>query len=252
MSRGLQRAGKASRSRLDTPIMGMRRAWAIALPAAMPTRKPVKSPGPTSTATQPMSCRSTRAWRRRKSTAGTSVSAWRLPRLEWTSANTPSCPPMAHPTWRVEVVMPRISTPAPRSRGPVRRTTLARSPRRRAIGRGATCRRVADPLGPRRHRLDQRGHPPQPRAAGAAQDDGALVVAVTEGQPHLEQVHRKHRHDDVAPLDEHDALVVQQLGEAEVGDLAELVQSIDVDVVHGEVSRVLLDQRERGAGDRLG
>ena len=48
-------AGKASRSRLGTPIIGTRSAWAIALAVATPTRRPVNSPGPRSTATTPIS-----------------------------------------------------------------------------------------------------------------------------------------------------------------------------------------------------
>ena len=34
-------AGKASRSRLGRPIIGTRSAWAMALPVAIPTRRPV-------------------------------------------------------------------------------------------------------------------------------------------------------------------------------------------------------------------
>ena len=46
ISAGVKRTGKASRSRLDTPIIGTRRAWAMALAVATPTRSPVNRPGP--------------------------------------------------------------------------------------------------------------------------------------------------------------------------------------------------------------
>ena len=49
----------------------------LLLAVATPTRRPVKSPGPMSTAMAPRSSNSTRAWRRVKSMAGASVSAWR-------------------------------------------------------------------------------------------------------------------------------------------------------------------------------
>ena len=39
------------------PIIGTRSAWAIALADASPTRMPVNRPGPTSTATTPISSR---------------------------------------------------------------------------------------------------------------------------------------------------------------------------------------------------
>ena len=84
------------------PIIGTRRAWAMALAAAMPTRRPVNRPGPMSTATTEISLSSTRAWRRTKSMDGASVSAWRLPRAEWAEASTPSWPPMAQPTCWVD------------------------------------------------------------------------------------------------------------------------------------------------------
>ena len=91
------------------PIMGTRSAWAMALAAAIPTRSPVKSPGPMSTATTEISLSSTLAWRRTKSIDGTRVSAWRFPRAECAEASTPSWPPMAQPTCCVAVVTPRMS-----------------------------------------------------------------------------------------------------------------------------------------------
>src|SRR5690606_10936043 len=55
----------------------------------------------------------------------------------------------------------------------------------------------------------------------------------------------------VAPLDEHDAAVVQEFGQAELGDLAELVEPVDVEVVDRQPARILLRQGEGGAGDGL-
>ena len=75
ISRLLKRAGKASRSRLGTPIMGTRKACAMALAVAMPTRSPVKSPGPRSTATTEISRSSTRACWQANSIAGARDSA---------------------------------------------------------------------------------------------------------------------------------------------------------------------------------
>ena len=100
-----------------TPIIGSRRAWDSALAAATPTRRPVNSPGPRSTAMAPMSPSSTRVCRQRNSIAGVSVSAWRRPRVDWMAPSTPSWPPMAQPTWAVDVVIPRMSISARRLPG---------------------------------------------------------------------------------------------------------------------------------------
>ena len=43
-------------------MTGTRRAWAMALAVAMPTRMPVNRPGPTSTAMAPISPSVTSAW----------------------------------------------------------------------------------------------------------------------------------------------------------------------------------------------
>src|SRR3546814_613180 len=76
ISREVWRRGQARRSRLGMPIMGTRRAWAMAFAAAMPTRSPVNKPGPMSTATTEISSSSMRAWRRTKSMAGARFAAW--------------------------------------------------------------------------------------------------------------------------------------------------------------------------------
>ena len=98
------------------PIIGIRSAWAIALADASPTRIPVNSPGPTSTATTLISSSPMSIWRHMNSIAGTSVSAWRRPRVDSKSPITPSWPPMATLTRSVAVSMPRISTGMPRPR----------------------------------------------------------------------------------------------------------------------------------------
>ena len=56
-------------------MTGTRRAWAMALAVAMPTRMPVNSPGPTSTAMAPISPSVTSAWPHTNSMAGASDSA---------------------------------------------------------------------------------------------------------------------------------------------------------------------------------
>ena len=56
--------------------------------------------------------------------------------------------------------------------------------------------------------------------------------------------------DRVAPLDEHDGVLVEHLAEAEVGDLAQVLEAVHVEVVQGEAGPlVLADDRERRAGD---
>jgi tRNA threonylcarbamoyl adenosine modification protein YeaZ len=97
-------------SREIVAVIDARSAWATARAAAMPTRRPVNSPGPMSTATAEISSSSTRACRRTKSIDGARFSAWRLPRAECDEARTPSWPPMAAPTCLVDVEIPRMST----------------------------------------------------------------------------------------------------------------------------------------------
>ena len=95
ISREVNRTGKASRSSEETPIIGTLSAWAMALAEATPTRRPVNSPGPRSTATTLISFSSIRACRQVNSIAGVSTSACCLPRNDCVEANTPSCPPTA-------------------------------------------------------------------------------------------------------------------------------------------------------------
>src|SRR4051812_9302653 len=218
MRRVENRTGSASRSRLGNPIIGTRSACAIAFADATPTRNPVNRPGPRSTATQLISDRSTRAWRRTKSMAGMSVSAWRFPRFECDCASTPSCPPMATPTCDVDVSMPRISM------------SCSRGPRRERLADGALAR--------------------VPGQAHRAQLDDAVVVAGAERDPYLEEVRRQGRCDRIAPLDERHRAFVEQLGQPDVEHLLHLLEAVDVDVVEQEPSPfVLAGEGERRARD---
>ncbi len=75
IGRDVWRTGNASRSSELIPIIGTRRAWAMTLAAARPTRIPVNRPGPMSTATAPISSRlDLSAWRQTNSIAGVSAS----------------------------------------------------------------------------------------------------------------------------------------------------------------------------------
>ena len=61
-------------------------------------------------------------------------------------------------------------------------------------------------------------------------------VAVDEIEPHDEVVTER-RLDDVAPLDEDDAVELGELAEAELGDLGELVEAVEVGVVQRQPIR---------------
>ena len=182
-SRGLHRTGNATRSRLVTPTIGTRRAWAIALAAAMPTRRPVNRPGPTSTATQPISSRSMRACWRRKSIDGASDSAWRLPRLEWIEAEhalvaADGAPDLHGRGGDAEDQHGAASGPSPAA--PARGRSAGVSAGARPTGRG---RAAARPAG-------------APTRADRAQLDAAVVVGASapkRSQAHLEVVVRQHR-----------------------------------------------------------
>ena len=58
-------------------------------------------------------------------------------------------------------------------------------------------------------------------------------------EPHLQVRRRQGGHDGVAPLDERDAAVVEQLADAEVGQLAQAVEAVDVEVVDRQAAGVL-------------
>ena len=166
-----------------------------------------------------ISLRSTRVWRHRNSMAGVSVSACRRPRVECTDPSTPSCPPMAHPTCAVEVVIPRtsISGPPPRGRGP----------RGGASARG-----------------------PQPGPIGSISSTRSSSPAPKVSRTSRWSCGRSAR-DGVAPLDEHHAALVEHLGQAEVERLAELLEAVHVEVVHREPTLVDVHEGEGGARDAL-
>ena len=172
---------------------------------------------------QLISSSSTRADRRTKSMVGVSSSAWRRPREVWAAARTPSWPPMAAPTCWVADSMPRIST--------------ARCPRRRHGN-------VADSTCPHRRAHDG----PTARSC-----EDAVVVAVAEEQLDRQVVGRDAGHDGLAPLDDHDGVVVEQVGQVDVEDLGHRLHAVHVEVVEPEAGAVVLvGQRERGAGDGIG
>ena len=62
ISRSVKRAPWARRSRLTIPTIGTSRADAIVMAVVKPTRRPVKRPGPMSTATAPTFAKVTSAW----------------------------------------------------------------------------------------------------------------------------------------------------------------------------------------------
>ena len=68
-----------------------------------------------------------------------------------------------------------------------------------------------------------------------------------------EQVVAERAGDHVAPLDQHDAVGLEQFGERQVGHLVMGRQPVDVGVVQGHpAGRVAVHERERRRGDRLG
>src|SRR5438477_8787223 len=199
--------------------MGTRSAWAKAFAVAIPTRRPVKSPGPMSTATALTSRRLMLASRHTNWIAGASVSAWRRPRAAWNSARTPSTPPTAQPTWTVAVSMPR--------------TIIDSGP------------------GPTPERGGQRPLARRPGRAHRVEVDDPLVVPLGPVQPHLEEVGGQRGSGHVSPLDHGDRALVDELRQRQVDDLLEEVETVDVGVDEPNPAGVDAHEREAGAGDRL-
>ena len=131
-------------SRLVAPITPMPRDWASALAAATPTRRPVNSPGPTSTATSPRSARDQVDLGQQVLQRGGHVSTWRRRPVSANSASTPAAVRTATPTVSVAVSM---ATVAP---GDVPLDAAhARHSRRRRPGDGRQRRRhLVGPVAP--------------------------------------------------------------------------------------------------------
>ena len=193
---------------------------------ATPTRRPVNSPGPMSTAMTSMSATVHPDTAHTSSTEGISSSAWARPPAWTRSADAAVVPDQGHP----DRVGGRLDGQQ---------------------GHGATAHR---PRAPARasHRADHG------RARGSDGDDPYVVVRLAVRPPADGQgVGPEDRLGGVPPLDEGHRPVLDQLAEAQVDDLVEVVQTPDVGVqegAHGAVpaQRILADQGEGGAGDGLG
>ena len=215
--------------------------WARALAAATPTRSPVKSPGPTSTATAPRSPGTRATWRSRCSSAGVRVSTWRRRPVSANSASTPAGVRTATPTVSVAVSMAttagtRSPGPGPRRPPPTRPSALTP----RSVRARPPPRRPGAPSSPvRRSRLA-----PRRRARRVGGDEGDLECALAEDGD-----------GEVAPLDEGDGILFHQLGQGEIGDFGHRGSAVDVGVDElgdGSVgpAAVMTHQRERRAGHR--
>src|SRR5918992_1857218 len=215
------RTENASTSREPMPTMGTPSTWASALAVETPTRSPVKRPGPRPTAIPP-TCRSSisdqsRSWW----SAGRTISEWALPQESRAEPMTPCSVPSATVVWGVEVSIATTS-----------------------IG----------PPGSRRHPTDQGAlQPLPPRDPGAvARHPEPPALIVRRAEPHLEVRGRQELLDHVSPLDEGHPRGVQQVLDAQVQDLLDPLQPVDVDVIHGDVALVLSHQDEGGRQHRLG
>src|SRR2546423_1061548 len=178
-----------------------------------------------STAMAASSSGSTRACRRTKSIAGTSVSACRRPRDERKLASTPSWPPTAHPTWTLALSIPRIST-------------------------------ASAFLDPTTDGAAQGLLPWRPALAARRQRDHSIVGGAVDAcgrisRAHAEMVRPDARAHDVPPSNDPHGAVVDQLGKADVDDLLHVVEPVDVDVHDRKVAVVLPRQHERRAGHTL-
>ncbi len=143
---------------------------------------------------------------------------------------TPSWPPIATLTCSVAVSMPRISTAFPHTAGP-RSTSAPPMDGPASVGRA---------------------HEPGRRAAGADRARPGGEQRSSSGASRWIARWSPSVDDDVAPLDEHDALVVGEIVEREIVQLVLGGQAVDVGVVQGDVlQRVAVHQVERRRGDRL-
>src|SRR5262245_6596556 len=165
--------------------------------------------------------------------AGASDSAWRRPRATSNSPSTPSWPPSAQLTCSVAVSMPRINTSSSTWRTP-------RWHRRSAGGH------------PRRQGGLDPGPAGAPTPTAGDHREHPVVGSVGPGrlEPDRHELGPEARRHDVAPLDQHDGVVVlEELAEGEVGHLRGALQAVDVGVVDAEAALVCVDEGEGGAGD---
>ena len=87
----------------------------------------------------------------------------------------------------------------------------------------------------------------RPRAARGLERDETVVVVVTGRQPHVEPFYWEQRADAFTPLDDHDRSTADELVEADVVQLLEMVEAIDVDMDERHRALVLTHEREGGA-----
>ena len=224
-----RRPPRARTSRLVTPSRPTSSPWAKPLAVATPTRRPVKSPGPTSTATASTSPRATPAWSRTWAMAGATDSACRRRPVAQTTARGPALVGHGHP----DQLGRRLDT----------EQDHRRPSRRSSPGATASASR-GPPVGPGvaaldRHRPGRRRRPAEGRAPPSGRRDrrpGRPRRPIRRGPRAVRPLHR-------ASLDE--------LGQAEVGHLGQPVEPVDVGVEElAERARVLADERERRARHR--
>ena len=148
------------------------------------------------------------AWAQTKSIAGARVSAWRRPRADLEQADHALVPAERH----ADLLGGRLDAEDQHARR--LSTTPCRS------DRSAPSSRVAQRRAQAARRRDDRQ-----RSRGASTSS-----SVDELEAH-DEVLAERRRDDVAPLDEHDAVELGQLAERQVGDLGQLVEAVEVGVV---------------------
>ena len=196
-----------------------RRPWPW--PVAMPTRRPVNRPGPTSTAMPPSSVELDlglpgHELDHGRQGLGMAAAAALVRRREHALVAADGAPHLGG--GGLDRQHQHLRRPPSRERPASPRT---RGPGRPAAGRGAA-------------RSSARRRP------------------APQLEPHLEEVDAQHGGDGVAPLDQRDALAVDQLVQPQVLDLLELLEPVDVEVVDLDSPLVPVGEREGGAGDRIG
>ena len=93
---------------------------------------------------------------------------------------------------------------------------------------------------------------PRPTRSALIDDAAGVAVGLVEVEAH-QHVIAERSSDHVAPLDQHDAVGLEQLGERQIGDLVMRRQPVDVGVVQRHPpGGVAVHQGERRRRDRLG